>query len=145
MNPQFATKVLQYVEVNSALLKRALDELQGHRALQKKAGDLRPDLLKRMIEVGCVNDGSKEAAEAMLAGHAETLGLLKSAVDKIADLKERLHKSAGELGRGEETGKAGTASEKTAGDYDSLSDGYVGRRTSQLKASDQAILKVLNT
>lgn len=145
MKPQFANKVLKYVEINSALLKRALDELQTHRALQKKAADQRPAILQRMIEIGCVTENTKQAAEAMLAGHAETLGLLKSATDKIAELRERIQKQASELGRGEEPGTTGVPGVKTASDYDSLSDGYVGRKTSQRKASDEAILRVLNT
>lgn len=142
MNPQFASKVLKYVEINSALLKRALDELQVTRAAQKKAADLRSEVLQRLMEVGCVNDGSKKAADAMLTGHAETLGLLKSATDKIAELKETIQKLALDRGQGEGPEKP-AAGEKTA--YDSMTDGYVGRKTSQRKASDEAILKVLNT
>jgi hypothetical protein len=140
MNRNFASKVLQYVEVNSALLKRALDELGVHRQAQKRAADQRADLLKRMVEVGCVQESQKTAADAMLGGHAETMGLLKAAVDKIAGLREELSKRAGDLGQGADPKEFG--SEKAA--FDSLSDGYVGRKTSQRKASDEAILKVLH-
>lgn len=141
MNTRFANKVLRFVEINSALTKQALDELQIHRAAQKKASDLRATVLSRLMEVGCVSESTKEAAEAMLAGHAETLGLLKSAAEKLAELKAQVQKSASELGRGEEPAKAGAGTEKAA--FDSLNDGYVGRKTSQRKASDEAIMRVL--
>ncbi len=143
MNAALATKTVNYVAVSSALTKRALDELSVHRASQEKAATLRPDLLKRMLEVGAVGEHQKQAAEAMLGSHAETLNLLKLAIDKIGQLQSQAQKQASDLGQGVDAGEAGV-SPKLAGDYDSLTDGYVGRKTSQRKASDAAILSVLS-
>ena len=142
MNAALATKAVNYVAVSSALTKRALDELSVHRTGQEKAASLRPDLLKRMLEVGAVAEHQKEAAEAMLASHAETMNLLKLAVDKIAALQAQ--KRASDLGEGVDAGEVDATSAKEAGDYDSLNDNYAGRRTSRRKASDLAILSVLN-
>lgn len=144
MNPALATKALNYVAVSSALTKKALDELSVHRASQQKAAAARPELLKRMIEVGAVAEHQKQAAEAMLGSHAETLGLLKMAVERIAKLKEQTQKQASDLGQAVDPKEAGVSGEaKLAGDYDSLTDPHVGRKTSQKKASDVAILRVL--
>ena len=141
MNPQLSNKVLNYVAVSSALTKKALDELQVHRAAQQKAASVRPELLARMLQVGAIAEHQKQAGEAMLASHPETLSLLKLAVDKIEKLQGQVQKSAADLGQGVED----NAGVKTAGDYDSMNDPFVGRRTSQRKASDVAILRVLNS
>lgn len=140
MKPNFAKKILGHVAVSSELTKRALDELQVHRSAQTKAAALRSDLLKRLVETGCVGEHQKQAAEAMLGSHAETMGLLKAAVDKLAVFQAQLQKQAGDLGQGVDPKDAGST--KTAS-YDSLNDPFVGRKTSQRKASDDAIAKVL--
>ena len=143
MNANQAKMALNYIAVNAALVKKALDELTIHRQAQEKAASLRPDLLKHMIDTGTVGESQKTAADAMLGSHAETLGLLKSAVDKIDALKSKVEKHAGDLGRpaDDEDSSLGT---KSADDYDSLKDPYVGRKTSEKKASDEAILRVLD-
>lgn len=145
MNAALATKAINYVAVSSALTKRALDELSVHRTAQQKAASLRSDVLQLMLQVGAVGEHQKQAAEAMLGSHAETMGLLKLAVEKIGLLQSKLQKAAGDLGEGVEADEAGgLTAGKQAGDYDSLSDPYVGRKTSRRKASDEAILAVLN-
>ena len=143
MNQNLATAALNYVAVSSALTKRAIDELNVHRAAQQKAAALQPTLLQEMLQTGHLAEHQKQAGEAMLASHPETLQLLKLAIAKNVEQRELLKKYASELGRGEDENT--TVVEKTAGDYDSLNDPYVGRRTSQRKASDVAILRVLDT
>jgi len=140
MNPAIATKALNYVAVSSQLVKRALDEVQVHRAAQQKAAAMRGNVLALMLKTGSVAEHQKDAAEAMLGSHAETMGLLKTAIEKLATLKGQLQKQAADLGQGVDEHDVGGAQQ--AG-YDSLEDGYVGRKTSQKKASDEAILKVL--
>ena len=141
MDATLANKALNVVAVNSALVKRSLDEVSVHRSSQEKAASLRPALLAQMLETGCVAQHQKQAADAMLCSHAETLGLLKMAVDKIAKLQAQVQKTAGDLGHGVDEDSTGAV--KTAGDYNSVEDSYVGRKTGQRKASDEAILKVL--
>jgi hypothetical protein len=140
MNQQLATKALNYVAVTSALTKRALDELSVHQTSQEKAASMRGDVLDTLVNAGCVGDHQKQAAEAMLGSHAETLGLLKSAAEKIGKLQEQVVKQASDLGQGEDPASVGGSTP----DYDSINDGYVGRKTGEKKASDLAILKVLD-
>lgn len=143
MKAHLATKVLNFVSVSSALTKRALDEVQTHRQVREKAAALRPTILQRMVETGTVAENQKQAAEAMLASHPETLGLLQNAVEKIAELRGQIQKQASDLGQGVDPREAGTQKASSA-EYDSLTSPFVGRRTSQKKASDMAILSVLN-
>lgn len=144
MNPQLANQALNIVAVASATVKKACDEIQVHRSSQQKAASLRAELLDHMLKAGTVSEHTKQAAEAMLGSHAETMGLLKSAVDVIVKLRGQIQKQAGELGQGVDPKEAGMApSEKQAGDYDSLTDPFVGRKTGRLKASDVALQRVL--
>jgi hypothetical protein len=145
MDPKLANQTLQYVQVTTALTKRALDEVQVHRDSQEKAASMRNNVLESLIEAGCVGETQKQAAEAMLGSHAETLNLLKLASDKIKDQQAKLVKHAGDLGAGVDPAEVGAnGSVKSADEYDSMTDGYVGRKTSEKKASDEAILKVLH-
>jgi len=140
MNQNIATKALNAVTVYSVLTKRALDELQVHRTSQEKAASVRDATLEALVKAGCVSEEQRTAAEAMLASPAEALGLLKSAAEKIGEMQAQLVKHASDLGEGVDPSVVGGNS---PADYDSLNDGYVGRKTSEKKASDEAILKVL--
>jgi len=145
LNDQLINKTLQFVETSSTLAKRALDEVGVHRQAQEKAAKLRPFVLQAMLDTGLAASHQKEAADAMLGSHAETLQLFKLACDKIAELKKgQTTKVAGDLGKavsekaagvGESVGSAG------AGEYDSLTDPHVGRKTSYKKASDEALAR----
>lgn len=149
---KFMDGVLGYVEVSSLLAKKAVDEVSVHRQAQKRAGDLRGPLLKQMLDVGVVAPHQKEAADAMLASHAETLNLLKAAVEKISELRQSgspatlgkavTEKEAG-VGSGGGTPPPGSPVPGTE-NYDSLSDPVVGRRTSFKKASDVALARALD-
>ena len=141
MNTHLANKTLDYVKVSSATVRRALDEINVHRAGTEKAASLREPTLKLLLDANCIDKSQKEAAEAMLGSHAETHSLLKNAAQKIAQLQSA-QKAAGDLGRGVDSKTAGLSS--GGEEYDSLTDGYVGKKTSLKKASDQAILAVLD-
>jgi|SRR5215471_19913328 len=136
---QFADTALQFVELASFVVKRGCDELIVHRGLQKKASDLAPETLETLVKTGAVREEQRQAAAAMLGSHAETLQLLKWAAEEL--YKARTAKNAGALGEPVDDpernghGKNG---------YDSLADPFVCRPTSQKKASDIAILKVLD-
>lgn len=146
MNQNFLDTAVSYIEVTSAFTKRAADEITLHRQGQEKAASMRPTVLKLMLDNNVIAPQQKEAAEAMLGGHAETLGLLSSAVEKIAELNAIIEKSKTGLGGPDDSG---TGSTKKAGDngeaYDSLGDNFVGRPTSEKKASDRALEAVLQT
>jgi hypothetical protein len=147
LNPQqrLVQKTLSFVKVASLTAKRAIDEVNVHRQAQEKAAALRPDLLKYMMASGLVREDQKQAAEAMLGSHAETLNLLKLATDKINEMKTtQTHKpGASGLGSGQDEKHSGLGQRDPA-EYDSLKDPVVGRRTSFRKASDDALARVLD-
>lgn len=125
---------LKFVELASHTVKRAGDEITVHRQQQKRAADLAAPVLNLLVSTGAVRAEQRDAAAAMLGSHAETLSLLKTAVERLAEARQ---KKAGDLGDGVDDAQPTTA-------YDSLADSYAGRKTSQKKASDLAILAVLN-
>jgi hypothetical protein len=125
---------LNVTEVGSFCIKRACDEIVVHRQMQKRAADVAPQVLALMVKTGAIRKDQEKEAAAMLGGHAETLRLLFNAVEKLA---ERQEKRAGDLGHGVDDPAQQRA-------YDSLTYPVVGHKTSQKKASDAAILKVLD-
>lgn len=131
--------VVDYVEVSSLTTKRALDEVQVHRQAQEKAAALRPELLRHMLATGVVTPNHKQAAETMLGAHDTSLQLLKSAVDRIAELTAELsarpakEKTGGDLGRAEPGGDATVASSFT---------GVVGGRSTAVKESDRPLMRL---
>ena len=137
MKTKLAKDILHFIAVSSALTKRALDEVAVHRTTQEKAASMRQEIVDLMIRNGTVGEQYKQAAAAMLGSHPETLSLLKMASEKIAVMHEQLASRISEMGQSVEP----SGSEKTA--YDSINDPYVGRRTSQLKQSDLALMRVL--
>lgn len=136
--------MVQYVEVSSLTAKRAIDEVETHRQAQKRASDLRVPLLDHMISVGVVSGEQKKAAEAMLGSHAETLQLLKAAVDKIAELKGQVKKAGDEPGQAiDDPNRAAGNGHTKEGEYNSLTHPVVGHRTAFVKESDKPLLALI--
>lgn len=135
-NQKFLDNVLSFVEVGSTAVKRAMDEVTVHRQSQKRAADLRSSLLDHMVASGVVAGHQKQAADAMLGSHAETMQLLKAAVDKIVELRKDVNaKTAGDLGTPDGKGRA------LSSEYNSLTNPFVGAKTAELKESDMHLLK----
>lgn len=133
---------LRFVEISSLAVKRAMDENDVHRAQQKKATDLQPPLLEKLLAMGLVAKHQEKAAAAMLGSHAETLNLFNALVEKYAALKtEKVAKDG--LGSGVDPKQAGLGPD--APPADSTTSPWVGRHTGEKKASDLAILAVLDT
>ncbi len=142
---------LTFVNASSILAKRALDEVQAHREMQKKASDLAKPLLEEMVRDGTVVAEHRKTAEIMLGDHPRSLELLKAASAKIVELRDELVKANEKLAhhgiKPEPGSAAGEPQTKTAGDHtpavlhDSLTTPFVGQRTDQLKASDLAMMK----
>lgn len=137
--------VIQYVEVSSMTAKRAIDEVETHRQAQKRASDLRSALLDHMLKSGVVAEHQKQAAEAMLGSHAETMQLLKAAVDKIVELKGGTKRLAGDVGEAVDPASVGLSGGwySKQGEYNSLEDPIVGRRTTMVKESDKPLLALI--
>lgn len=133
-----AQKVLKYVQIASAFGKKAVDELTPLKADAEKAAEARPSLIETLVSTGNIQETQKEAADNMLQSHAGSLQLLKSALDRIEKLKAN-QKNASDLGEGVDPSVIDAAP-----DFDSLSSPFVGLRTSEKKASDRAMLAILD-
>jgi len=131
-----AEKASRSVQVFSALTKRALDELQPLKADAEKAAGDRPALLDSLVAAGAIEEHQKEAAAAKLSTHAGTAELLKQAAMTIQKLAEN-QKEASDLGVGVDPSLTGGSGTSKAG-FDSLTSPFVGRQTSEKKASDEA-------
>lgn len=137
----FVDTSLQFLNLTSVCLKRASDELGAHRDQQKRAASMRGDALNTLISSGLVPEASRKVAESMLASHAETLNLLKQAADVVAEMSAKEGaKQATDLGTGtNQSHGGGNGSGNVPGEYNSLSDPYVGGLTRYKKASDRAL------
>lgn len=142
MNTKIASKTVEFIAASSALNDRLMGEVQSHREQEKKAADKLNAVLDLMLETGCVAPHQKQAAAEMLSDHSQSLDLLVNAVKKMHGYKQASEKAAADLGQGVTEKEAGVVAQPTA--HDSLNDPYVGRRGSEKKASDIAILKVLD-
>jgi hypothetical protein len=141
MKPKLAEMLVKSIQINSLLQKRALDSYSSYHAAAQEANSQVASLADHMVNKGCVASHQKEAASGMLQSHTGTMELLRNSVEKLSDAHARLEKSASDLGRGVDEGRSGVGNTST---YDSLTDPYVGRRTSEKKASDDAIWAVVN-
>lgn len=141
--PNLLDDVLQYVEITSFGMKRAMDEIDVHRQQQKKAADLQAPLLDKLLTMGLIAGHQKEAGAAMLGDHASTLKLFSNLAEKYAALRTEKSAAAHNLGGGVDPKSAGVTSPAPAND--STTSPYVGRHTGDKKASDLAILAVLDS
>jgi len=142
MNTKVAARTVEFIAASSVLNDRLMGEVQSFREREKKASDKLSAVLDLMIETGCVAPHQKQAAAEMLGSHSQSLDLLVNAVKKMQGYKQASEKAAADLGQGVTEKEAGFKSQSQASD--SLSDPYVGRRSSEKKASDIALLKVLD-
>lgn len=142
MNTKLAAQTVEFIAASSALNNRLMGEVQAYRAQEKQAASKRDAVLKLMLDTGCVSPHQKQAAVDMLANHGQSLDLLVNAVTKMQSYKQASEKSASDLGQAVTEKEAGFKSQPKV--RDSLNDPYVGRRSSEKKASDLAILAVLD-
>lgn len=143
MNTKLAAQAVEFVAASSALTDRLMSEVQSNRAEKQAAAEKLNAVLDRMIETGCVAPHQKQAAAEMLANHGQSLDLLVNAVNKMQSYKQASEKAAADLGQAVSEKEAGVSASAAASD--SLSSPYVGRRSSEKKASDLAILAVLDS
>ena len=135
MNQTLAQQTLQYVAVTSALCKRALDTLAIKQAAEKRASAQVPALVDLLIQNSLIGANEKQAALEALNDHTQALAILKSAVDKLAAAKKAgIRKEASDLGHAE-----GSA----VPEAQPAQSNYLGRRTSEKKGSDIALLKAM--
>ena len=143
MNTKLAAQAIEYVAASSALTDRLLGEVRSYREREKQAADKRDAILDLMVQTGCVAPHQKQAAAEMLGSHGQSLDLLVNAINKMQSYKQASEKAAADLGQAVTEKEAGVSAPAAASD--SLSSPYVGRRSSEKKASDLAILAVLDS
>jgi DNA repair protein RadC len=142
MNTKLAAQTVEFIAASSALNDRLMGQVQSYREKEKQAAAKRDAVLDLMIETGSVAPHQKQAAAEMLANHGQSLDLLVNAINKMASYKQASEKAASDLGQAVTEKEAGIKTQPQV--RDSLNDPYVGRRTSEKKASDMAILAVLD-
>lgn len=143
MNDKLASQTIEFIAASSALSDRLMGELQSYRHKEKQASDKQLAVLDLLVSAGCVAPHQKQAAADMLGNHGQTLDLLVNAVNKMQEYRSASEKAASDLGHAVTEKEAGLKTSRSS--VDSLNDPYVGRRTSEKKASDLALLAVLNS
>lgn len=143
LNPALAPLMLKYVELSSALTKRALDELVATRKVAQDAAAQHEAVLEAMIAGGTIQPAQKQAAAKLLLDPVQTLALLKNAAAKIGELKAAAGTGKSASDRLGEAGSNGDGVKAAHDPNYSLSSPYVGERTTKLKASDMAMIRGL--
>lgn len=142
MNTKLAAQTVEFIAASSTLNDRLMGEVQTYRNREKQAATKHQAILDLMVSSGCAAPHQKQAAAEMLGDHSQSLDLLVNAINKMQAYKQASEKTASDLGRAVSDKEAGVRSTPLV--QDSLNSPYVGRRTSEKKASDLAILAVLN-
>lgn len=131
-------KTLNYVEVSNKALAEAARLLGETDAVHAKLAEAAPARAQALVALGRLEPALQKRAEQMLANPAELGGLF----DNLLGLLDKQQKQASE--KQASLGKAASAPSQTqSSEYDSLSDSYIGRRTTMKKASDEAMLRLI--
>lgn len=139
LDPTLANKMIQYTQVSNVLVKKALEALTPFQKDAEKAAAARDALLDHMISSGVIKEHEKTAASQAMSSQEGLQQVLKNAVDRIVLLTQN-QKEAGDLGEGVDAGNLGLAEVGAAA---ASNPNYLGARTSEKKASDFAMLKIL--
>jgi len=142
MNTKLASQMVNFIAASSALNNRLMADVQAYRNREKAAAAKRPAVLDLMLQTGSVAPHMKQAAVDMLNDPAQALDLLANSINKMQQYKTAAEKASSQLGQAVSEKEAGVKS-ATVG-RDSLRDPYIGRRTSEKKASDLAFLRLLD-
>ena len=141
MTKNISVQATQYVQASGALTKRALNALGPYTADAKQASAEAPAVLEALTEANMIGATDKQAAEKLMKTKTGLQVLLKEAAKVVAKLSAN-QKEAGDLGIAVDAKTAGLAP-RVASDNDSLTNPFVGLRTSEKKASDLAYERAL--
>lgn len=134
---QLATQAVTYMGISSAFTKRALEELQVRRSAQKRAADLRDGLVDYLTATKLIRPTEKDAAAAMLGSHAETMTLVRNLAERLVSVQQAKTAEAGSPAE-DPTGAA-----QMDGSHPSLNGPFVGARTTEKKASDHVLARIM--
>lgn len=131
MLDQFLDKVIQFVDIGSYIVKRALDETEAVQRQRQKAQEVSKATLQKLARAGLIAEHQVKQARRILNSHADSLHLINSLTDRIVELRRagQPQKRAHDLGRAE--GPSRPAS-------------YFAGRSRELRPSDLVLLQVLN-
>lgn len=143
-----AVGMLEFIAASSALNSRLIQEVNQHRTHKKEAAEKRAAVCDTLISMGAVPVTQKEAALKVLASHSSSLDMLTNAVTRMHGYKQAAEraatsKTAGDLGRAVDQRESGFDHTPSHDANSSLTSPFVGRRTSEKKASDVALSAVL--
>ena len=140
LDPALANKMIQYTQVSNVLVKKALEQLTPFQQDAEKAAATRDALIDHMVAAGTIQEHEKEAAAKLMSSQEGLQHVLKNAVDTIA--KQQNQKTAGDLGEGVDAGSLDLAG--VGAPSANHNPNYLGARTSEKKASDVAMLRILD-
>lgn len=127
-----AERVLQFVEISGALMEKTAELVATKTAQDKRCAELIPHVVKTLIENERIEPHEKSAAERILKDPAKVLEIL---------IKTAAHRNDNERAK---LGNPENGQTKKASSYNSLNDGYVGRRSRPDESeSDKAFRKGL--
>ena len=118
-----------------------MNALEPYTADAKQASAEAPAVLEALTEANMIGATDKQAAEKLMKTKTGLQVLLKEAAKVVAKLSAN-QKEAGDLGIAVDAKTAGLAP-RVASDNDSLTNPFVGLRTSEKKASDLAYERAL--
>lgn len=133
-NNPLAQKTLQFVTISGVFAKKAIDEVNEHRKAADAAREKSPEILSHLKASNVIDEDQEKLAEEMLSSHSQTLDLLKSAVDALAEARRALA-----VKEAMDNGDAAADPNGNGSSDSSLHGPYVGQRTSVKKASDLAL------
>lgn len=124
-------RVLDFVQVTGAIMEKAAAKEAKESAQMTKIAELIPQAVKALLDNERIEPHQKEAAEKVLKDPVKALEIL---------IKTAGHRNDAERARlGQPTQAAGQRTKQGSANYNSLNDGYVGRRSSPgEKESDRA-------
>lgn len=140
---QVADLTLRFVEAAGHTIDRSLEELQVYRNQREKAAAERDALLKELMDAGLVSAQEKAAATAMLGEHVTTFAMLRNAARQLVAARTKEAAAGTEKKANARLGNAESEDNGRGRSHDpasSLTNPHVGRRTTEKKASDVAML-----
>jgi hypothetical protein len=119
-------KVLEYIEVTGAIMEKSAEMVRTKEAQDQKIAELIPITVKALLDNERIEPHEKEAAERVLTDPVKVLEIL---------IKTASHRNA------TERAAIGQPTQVKKASYNSLTDGYVGRRSRPDEAESSKALK----
>lgn len=130
-------KALTSLHLSGHIAKRAQKLDEEKRANTEKVNACLGDIVDAMLKAGAADESQRDLLRGLLTDHAETLALLKQAVEKNAAYKAKLDRVTQMDSLGKPVDKPG-AKQANDNQYGG-SRPYVGGQTSAVRESDRRL------